>query len=129
MKEKPRCTETKNYKTTRRRLRATLGKALVCMFGLLPTLSLADLDARQRHLLNSKCVQCHANQHTGAPLIGAREEWRSVVNQGEFVTLSNVVQGIRGMPPLGYCSACSEEDLMAITRFMALWPKPATGQD
>jgi len=127
MKEKPSYTEHKNNKTTR--LRATQGKALICMLGLLPTLSLADLDARQRQLLNSKCVQCHTNPHTGAPLMGAQEEWRSVVNQGEFVTLSNVVQGIRGMPPLGYCSACSEEDLMAITRFMALWPKPATGQD
>ena len=99
------------------------------MLGLLPTLSLADLDARQRHLLNSKCVQCHANQHTGAPLMGVKDDWSHVVKQGEFVTLSNVVQGIRGMPPLGYCSACSEEDLVAITRFMALWPTTATGQD
>jgi cytochrome c5 len=61
--------------------------------------------------------------------MGVKEDWSHVVKQGEFVTLSNVVQGIRGMPPLGYCSACSEENLMAITRFMALWPTTATGQD
>ena len=61
--------------------------------------------------------------------MGLQEEWAYVVKQGEFATLSNVVQGIRGMPPLGYCSACSEEDLMAITRFMAQWPTPVKGQD
>lgn len=61
--------------------------------------------------------------------MGLPEEWSDVVKQGEFATLSNVVQGIRGMPPLGYCSACSEEDLMAITRFMAQWPTPTKGHD
>ena len=107
----------------------TSGRILICLLSCLPTLSFADLDARQRHLLNSKCVQCHANPHTGAPVMGLPEEWSDVVKQGEFATLSNVVQGIRGMPPLGYCSACSEEDLMAITRFMAQWPTPTKGHD
>jgi cytochrome c5 len=73
-------------------------------------------------LLTAKCVQCHAVPHTGSPLMGRAGDWRAVLAQGEDVTLVNVVQGLRGMPPLGYCSACSEDDLRALIRFIAGGP-------
>ena len=42
--------------------------------------------------------------------------------------LKNVVQGIRGMPPYGYCSACSEEDLSELMRTIAGIPETKAGE-
>ena len=72
--------------------------------------------ARQSTLLLNNCMQCHARPDTGAPFIGVAEDWQDAVARGEESMLVNVVQGIGGMPPLGYCSACSEEDLRVLIR-------------
>jgi cytochrome c5 len=81
-------------------------------------------DARQSTLLVNNCTQCHARPDTGAPFIGVAEDWQNAVARGEDAMLNNVVQGIRGMPPLGYCSACTEEDLRVLIRMMAGIPDP-----
>ncbi len=79
-------------------------------------------DARQSALLLNNCMQCHARKETGAPFIGVAEDWQEAVARGEESMLINVVQGIRGMPPLGYCSACSEEDLRVLIRTLSGMP-------
>ena len=84
--------------------------------------SFAAPDARQIKLLTNNCLQCHANEQSTAPLMGVVEDWQMVIAQGEEITLKNVVLGIRGMPPLGYCSACSEQDLRELTKFLAGFP-------
>ena len=78
----------------------------------------AQADARQITLFVNNCVQCHARPDTGAPRVGVAEDWQDAVGRGEDAMLVNTVQGIRGMPPLGYCSACSEDDLRLIIRMM-----------
>ena len=78
----------------------------------------AELSERQSRLLSANCMQCHGDTSTTAPVLGAPESWKSALSQTEDETLANVVNGIRGMPPLGYCSACSEEDLRVLIRFM-----------
>jgi len=85
-------------------------------------------DARQSALLANNCTQCHARQHTGAPFIGVAEDWQEAIARGEDAMLLNVVQGIRGMPPLGYCSACSEDDFRVLIRVLAGIPEPEGGR-
>jgi cytochrome c5 len=80
-------------------------------------------DARQLELLGINCIQCHAREDTGAPRMGYAEDWRDAWSRGEDGMLINVVNGIGGMPPLGYCSACSEEDLRVLIRLMAGSPE------
>jgi cytochrome c5 len=93
---------------------------LVSAVGISP--SIAAPDARQIKLLTNSCLQCHANVESTAPLMGIAEDWQAVIAQGEETTMKNVVLGIRGMPPLGYCSACSEQDLRELTRLVAGFP-------
>ena len=81
-------------------------------------------DARQSALMINNCAQCHARPDTGAPFMGREEDWRDAVAQGEDAMLVNAVQGIRGMPPLGLCSACSEEDFRVLIRMMTGMPDP-----
>ena len=77
---------------------------------------------RQSTLLLNNCMQCHARPDTGAPFIGVESDWQDAVARGEDAMLVNVVQGIRGMPPLGYCSACSEQDLRVLIRTLSGMP-------
>jgi cytochrome c5 len=73
---------------------------------------------RQLELFSSNCVQCHARPGIGAPLIGNADDWRERQAQGEEVLLLNVVEGVGGMPPLGYCSACDEADFRVLIRLL-----------
>jgi cytochrome c5 len=93
----------------------------VATFGFALPASTAP-DARQSTLFVNNCAQCHARPETGAPFIGVADDWQEAVARGEDAMLINVVQGIRGMPPLGYCSACTEEDLRVLIRMMAGLP-------
>jgi cytochrome c5 len=77
------------------------------------------LNARQEALLLANCTQCHARPGIGAPLIGDAAAWKERRYQGEDRLLEHVVLGVRGMPPLGYCSACTEDDFRALIRYMA----------
>jgi cytochrome c5 len=74
---------------------------------------------RVSRLFAANCAQCHVRPGVGAPLAGAQAEWAIRREQGEDAMLKNVVEGIRGMPPLGYCGACTEDELRALTRMMA----------
>ena len=97
---------------------------LVSQFGFGRTADAAPT-ARQSTLMLNNCMQCHARPDTGAPFIGVKEDWTEAVARGEDAMLVNVVQGIRGMPPLGYCSACSEEDLRVLIRTLSGKPDAA----
>lgn len=81
--------------------------------------SAADLTERQVQLLSNNCIQCHARPNIGVPLIGNPEDWVVRVQKGEDALLASVIVGLKGMPPLGYCSACSVDDFLALNRFMA----------
>jgi cytochrome c5 len=81
-----------------------------------------ELNQRQETLLRVNCVQCHAVPGLGAPLIGDRAAWQRARERGEEALLRNVLVGVRGMPPMGYCSACTEADFRALIRFLADLP-------
>jgi cytochrome c5 len=74
---------------------------------------------RQLKLLTVNCLQCHANAHTGAPVMGDLKAWQPILAQGKQQIMTHVVEGLRGMPPLGYCSACSEDDLVTLSEILA----------
>jgi len=64
------------------------------------------------------CVQCHANPETGAPLMGDTEQWGDVIAKDKETVLRNIYLGKGGMPPLGYCSSCSTDDFLKLTKIM-----------
>ena len=85
----------------------------------MPWLTRAELSERQAKLLTHNCVQCHARAATGAPGIGRSAEWIARDSAGEDKLLRSVIEGLGGMPPLGYCAACTEADFRALTRTVA----------
>ena len=107
--------KSRAVKTCNTRLNTLLFAATIIF--TMPALTAPD--ARQSTLFANNCAQCHTRAETGAPFIGVAEDWREAVARGEDAMLINVVQGIRGMPPLGYCSSCSEEDFRVLIRMLA----------
>lgn len=113
-----------NYPCIRR---AGVRVLLLLMATLMATAAAyAQPNARQMSLLANNCLQCHTRPETGAPLMGRAADWRQSVASGEEAMLINVVQGKGGMPPLGYCSACSEQDFRVLIRLMAALPTITT---
>ncbi len=96
----------------------------VCVVLGFSALANADMTARQTQLLVQNCVQCHSSPHIGAPLMGDMQVWSELAKKGEDALLHSVIFGLKEMPPLGKCSACSEEDFRAMVRLMANLPAP-----
>lgn len=96
----------------------------LAMLAALPVQAPAGMTERQVQLLHRTCTQCHATPGLGAPLMGHADEWRERAAKGEDAMLRSVVLGLRGMPPLGSCSACDEADFRAMIRLMANLPAP-----
>ena len=84
-----------------------------------PLFAHAEVTERHVKLLQNNCMQCHAREGIGVPVAGRPEDWLVRNRQGEDALLRNVVLGLRGMPPLGYCTACDEADLRVLTRLVS----------
>jgi len=81
--------------------------------------SLAPADVRLAGLYEGSCKACHVNPQAGAPLVGDAKAWAPRWKQGESVLLDHVIQGYKAMPATGQCAACTPDDFLALTRFMA----------
>ncbi|WP_350614862.1 cytochrome c5 family protein [Pseudomonas sp. HY7a-MNA-CIBAN-0227] len=68
---------------------------------------------------DTSCKLCHANPASGAPLTGDDLAWRPRIAQGADTLLDHTINGYNGMPPMGLCMQCSEEQFLALISFMS----------
>ncbi|MGH8449131.1 c-type cytochrome [Pseudomonas sp.] len=76
-------------------------------------------DPALAQVYDTSCKLCHANPASGAPLVGDRAAWSPRVAQGSDTLLDHSINGYNGMPPMGLCMQCSEEQFLALISFMA----------
>jgi cytochrome c5 len=76
-------------------------------------------DPKLARLYEQTCKACHTNPATGAPQAGDRAAWEPRLAQGMDRVLDHVINGYKGMPPLGSCQDCSEAEFKALIDFMA----------
>lgn len=68
---------------------------------------------------NRYCFSCHAAGVASAPRVGDAEDWAPRIARGREALLRSTVEGVPpGMPPMGLCSACTEEELAAAIDYM-----------
>ncbi len=84
-----------------------------------PPIALSEQNVRT---YQAACAGCHARPGIGAPLTGVEADWRERRAQGLETLLVRTVDGYKGMPPLGTCGLCSEDDLRQLVRYMAGLP-------
>lgn len=77
-------------------------------------------DAALAEIYEYSCYSCHANPQTGAPLTGDADAWAPRLDKGMDVLLDNTINGFEGMPPLGMCMDCNEDQFVALIQFMSL---------
>jgi cytochrome c5 len=80
----------------------------------------APVDPAIAKLYGQTCRACHdPRARTGAPATGDRQAWAPRVAQGMDVLLERTINGYKGMPPLGACADCGEDEFVALIRYMA----------
>ena len=70
-------------------------------------------------IYDSTCSNCHGKPASGAPQVGDAKAWAPRVAQGREVVLGHIINGYKGMPPMGMCMQCGEDDFVAVTEYMA----------
>ena len=76
------------------------------------------LTADQAQIYAASCAVCHSYPGSGAPIAGVLEDWEEELARGLDGMLRITLEGSRGMPPLGGCAYCSEDDFVQLIQFM-----------
>lgn len=76
-------------------------------------------DAELAEIYEYSCYSCHANPQTGAPLTGDVDAWAPRLAKGMDVLMESTIEGFEGMPPLGMCMDCNEDQFVALIQFMS----------
>lgn len=79
----------------------------------------APADPKVAKIFGSTCRSCHAVPASGAPQAGDAQAWAPRVAQGKDTVLNHIINGYKGMPPMGMCMQCSEDDFVAVTEWMS----------
>ncbi len=64
------------------------------------------------------CTTCHAIALAGAPKFGDRLSWGERANEDLDHLVETVTNGLGGMPPMGMCMDCSQEELTNAVQYM-----------
>lgn len=75
----------------------------------------ADIEAKYAQ----SCATCHGAGVLGAPKKGDSAAWQPRLKQGSDTLLSRVVHGYKNMPAKGLCNDCSDDDYIALIKFMS----------
>jgi cytochrome c5 len=70
-------------------------------------------------LYESSCTICHGGGVGDAPKSFDVSAWAERLAKGKDVLLKNAISGYKGMPPLGMCSDCTQEDLQDLIEYMS----------
>ena len=66
----------------------------------------------------ASCGGCHNSGVLGAPKIGDAAVWTDRLGKGLDQVIANAIGGINGMPAMGTCASCSEDDIAATVQYM-----------
>ncbi len=64
------------------------------------------------------CSICHATSDMGAPAVGDRKAWISILNKGIDKVYVNGIDGINGMPPKGGNMSLTEAEMKEVIDYM-----------
>ena len=71
-----------------------------------------------KEVYDTACTTCHAIALAGAPKFGDRLSWGERANEDLDHLVETVTNGLGGMPPMGMCMDCSQEELTNSVQYM-----------
>ncbi len=95
----------------------------VCMAGeacaAAPTVAASSNGPRSgEEIYNASCNTCHGVGVAGAPRLGEPADWTDRIAQGTDTLYAHAINGIGGMPAMGLCATCSEDEIKATVDYM-----------
>jgi cytochrome c5 len=64
------------------------------------------------------CAVCHSGGWQGAPIANDAGDWKTRVDAGFETMFKNAKNGLNGMPAMGACMDCTDEELKGAIREM-----------
>jgi cytochrome c5 len=97
-------------KSTRRRL--TVATVLLSLT-VIAVAQVSSVDGARSggDIYRDFCAVCHSGGWQGAPVANDASEWNERMNAGAAVMFKKVKEGLNGMPPMGTCTDCTDEEL------------------
>ena len=83
------------------------------------SLSSWAIDPFTVELYQTSCQICHGEGIGGAPKSFDESAWSERLLKGRETLLAHAIGGFKGMPPLGMCSDCTQEDLIDLIDYMS----------
>ncbi len=74
--------------------------------------------SKEAKLYEEKCVMCHGNAATGAPVPGDKDAWAPRIKQGMPTLYEHALKGFNGMPPKGGAMDLKDDTVKAIVDYM-----------
>ncbi len=71
-----------------------------------------------KRIYAENCSVCHDTHFKGAQKPGDTAAWEPIIANGFLNTYLNVVTGRKGHPPQGACPHCTDDDLLAVVKYM-----------
>ena len=69
-------------------------------------------------IYGSACQTCHGIGLAGAPMFGEKISWGDRANKDLDKLVEIVKNGLNGMPPMGMCMDCTQEELTSSVQYM-----------
>ncbi|MBU1188418.1 MAG: PQQ-dependent sugar dehydrogenase [Gammaproteobacteria bacterium] len=64
------------------------------------------------------CTGCHDDGVGGAPMLGNKQDWQSILQQDTATTYNHTLDGYGNMPARGLCNLCTDEQVTAAVDYM-----------
>ena len=80
--------------------------------------STGNADPKAVAAYGTYCAACHDNKAIGAPVLGDKEAWATVLAKGKDTVYANAINGINAMPPKGGAMDMPDADFKAIVDYM-----------
>ncbi len=67
---------------------------------------------------DTKCFTCHGSGAAGAPKMGDAAAWAPRIGKGIETLYTHAIGGFNGMPAMGLCMDCSDDEIKAAVDHM-----------
>ena len=71
-----------------------------------------------KEIYGTACKTCHGIGLAGAPMFGEKISWGERANKDLDKLVETVTNGLNGMPPMGMCMDCTQEELTSSVQYM-----------
>ena len=84
----------------------------------LPKVTSKGAVSEAEKMYESSCAVCHKTDAMGAPAVGDKAAWVTVMEQGMDKVNHNAISGVGGMPPKGGAMNLTDDQVKDIVKFM-----------